>query len=48
MITLILILFAAIGFVMGAYLYGESSVKQIQSGMFFGLTVGCILIAVIR
>lgn len=48
MLYLFLTLFALIGILMGIKLYGMGAIKQIQSGMFFGAALGCILIMVIR
>lgn len=39
-----IIFFILIGFFVGVFLYGESKIKQVQSGMFFGFSLGCLFI----
>jgi len=42
----ILFLIAAVSFLVGARLYGLEPTKQVQSGMFGGFAVGCLILAV--
>ncbi len=46
-IKIIMLLFAALGLVMGIMFYGKSYIKQAMSGMFFGFCAGCLLIAIL-
>lgn len=43
---LILLLFAIAGALIGNYINGKRQIQQIQAGMFYGFSLGCILIII--
>jgi hypothetical protein len=43
----VLWLFVFLGICIGLALYGDSKIEQVQSGAFFGLSLGCLLIFIL-
>lgn len=46
MAVIFLVLLGLLSALIGSQLYGLSPVRQVQSGVFFGLTLGCVLIII--
>ena len=48
MLFFVLLFFVVLSFLAGAFIGNKGTIRQIQSGMFYGFSLGCMLIFIME